>query len=113
MFADFENPQTPINQEIAQAKPYREFLFYGNKSFEIRIADFMKAEFEQQYASSKKYWDYYFFNEFMAKVGIMLRERLIMNLRNTNRNRRSYKRYMKDMNIMVTEGNVIDQECAD
>lgn len=49
----------------------------------------------------------------MAKVGIMLRERLIMNLRNTNRNRRSYKRYMNDMNVMVTEGNVIDQEAAD
>ena len=73
----------------------------------------MKAEFEQQYAVSKNYWDFIAFNEYMAKVGIMLRERLIMNLRNTNRHRRSYKRYMNDMNVLVTEGNVIDQESAD
>jgi hypothetical protein len=38
----------------------------------------------------------------------MFRETIVRNLRNLNRQRRSYKRYFDDMNILIGEANYTD-----
>jgi len=58
------------------------------------------------------FWEFDVFLDFMDKVSIMLRERLVMNLRNSNRHRRSFKRYINDMSILMTEANYTDEEIA-
>lgn len=63
----------------------REFFFFGIKSFQIQIKEFLKPEVNEIHSKSVENWPFEIFGEFMDKYAIMFRETVLRHLRNLNR----------------------------
>ena len=86
----------------------RDYFFYGSKAHQTKITEFLKGDIFKIYPVAKDYWAYDEFIDFVDKYGIMYRECFLRGLRNTTRQRRSYKRYFEDINILIGEANYTD-----
>lgn len=86
----------------------RSFLFFTNKCLMIKISDYLLQEVCEIYPATIPNLNDDFFMEFYDKYCIMFRESVFRTLRNITRQRRSFKRYFEDIQILVNEANWTD-----
>lgn len=76
----------------------------------IRISDFVLKEVCEIYPAVISNLTDELFMEFYDKYCIMFRENVFRTLRNLTRQRRSFKRYFEDIQILVNEANWTDDQ---
>mmetsp|Transcript_28033 Transcript_28033/g.42392 ORF Transcript_28033/g.42392 Transcript_28033/m.42392 type:complete len:148 (-) Transcript_28033:542-985(-) len=77
---------------------------------QVAVVEFVKPWVWEIYPKSKVNWPSELFQEFMEKFGIMFRDMCIRLLMNLTRQRRHYKRYFEDCNILMGEATYIDEK---
>jgi len=58
----------------------------------------------------EKYWQESVWTDFIGKYQLMVKEKVMMALRNPARKRRYTKRFFNDLQILITEGNFTDEK---
>ena len=80
-------------------------LFFGEESW----AAFLQREVSQQHPFIKNFSSEQVWQEFFEKYQLMTREFLMTCLRNTSRQHRGAKRFCRDLQILISEGNYTDE----
>ena len=107
-FTDFEQEEV-LESGQAHKEP-KEYLFFGSLNFEIRNEELIKQEILDVYPICIKYWDKdQIFMDFIKKECIMFRECVRRYLLNKTRQRRAYKRFFLDCQILMEEANMTEE----
>jgi len=103
LFPDFA-PVTPTKEHP------NEFVFFGIPALEIKILPYLEPFLYELYPKSRNLWTTPIFIEFVEKYGIMFRDRLVRLVMNLTRQRRQYKRYFEDCNVLMGEATYTDEK---
>ena len=90
----------------------REFLFFGSPEYQTSIGDFLLPNLCELFPRIEKEQcgDHPAFLEYLInRYGIMYRETQMRCLKNKARQRRAFKRYFLDLQILINDGSFADE----